>query len=291
MLDLNLVKNTAENPQGKLFRILIPGFQGNRPLDMSAQILHGDPPVHEVGWPDQFDDAIGRVQEDGQGLLRTVETSTHGPQQRNMRMTWFELCKTVPPLHREEFEMFNIAVKLKDLFKAERMNIAYSIAESGLLLLGTSWLSALSSTTLKRLKHYQRATRYVLDIKDAHNSLSNRLQNESRHIHLYIFTIGTLLAEVALGNAIKDVTRSSSGLELRVYKSGTLSYHSLRSIVSDVEQVMGEEYSSAVKFCLQDPILAPNSSWKDGVLYDATLSEEDISMELLGLFYEKVFIP
>jgi hypothetical protein len=187
--------------------------------------------------------------------------------------------------------MFNIAVKLKDLFKAERMNIAYSIAESGLLLLGTSWLSALSSTTLKRLKHYQRATRYVLDIKDAHNSLSNRLQNESRHIHLYIFTIGTLLAEVALGNAIKDVTRSSSGLELRVYKSGTLSYHSLRSIVSDVEQVMGEEYSSAVKFCLQDPILAPNSSWKDGVLYDATLSEEDISMELLGLFYEKVFIP
>ena len=65
---------------------------------------------------------------------------------------------------------------------------------------------------------------------------------------------------------------------------------SLRKVVHHVQARLGEEYSEAVKFCLQDPKSAPNRQWQGGVLYDPTYTEEEVSVELLDLFYSEAFI-
>ena len=67
-----------------------------------------------------------------------------------------------------------------------------TVVETGLVLLGTSWLSALSNTALKRFKANQQPPRYVLDISDRNNLVRTRLWDERKTLHLYIFTIGII---------------------------------------------------------------------------------------------------
>lgn len=94
--------------------------------------------------------------------------------------------------------------------------------------------------------------------------------------------------EIALGMIIEKVVDSYYGLEMRmVARSGPCS---LRKVVHIVQASLGEEYSEAAKFCFQDPKSAPNRQWLRAVLDDPTYSEEEGSVELLGLFYSEAFI-
>ena len=107
-------------------------------------------------------------------------------------------------------------------------------------------------------------------------------------MHVYIFTVGAVLVEIALGLIITEVVDSHRGLVMRM---GETSWpYSLLKVVHHVQASLVEEYSEAVKFCLQDSKSAPNRLSQGGVLHDPTYSEEEVSVELLDLFYSEVFI-
>ena len=289
-LELSLIDTTGES-QIKRFHIFVPRVQYQEYLEVSTVILRKDPPLGEVDWRDNFMDACDKVHKKEEGLLWLPSDNPNGSAQ-TLRETrerlWFSLRKRA--MHVGGIELSRLSVEIASLVAAERLELAYRIVETGLILLGTSWLSALSNTALRRFKASQQPPRYVLDINERQNLVRTQLWDQKRDLHLYIFTIGVTLVEIALRAIIRELRRSKQGVELFVGGAGDLKWRSLSHITSLVHDEMGTAYSEAVKFCLQDPIHAPNREWKEGVLYDNTRSEEQKSMEILDVFYERVVI-
>lgn len=183
--------------------------------------------------------------------------------------------------------MHSLDAKLGSLVAAERLEIAFRIAESGLILMGTSWLSNLSSLSIKRVKVYKKPPKYLININDGDQSLGpllDRITPLRGTLHSYIFIIGAILVELALNHRVRDVKWTQQGLWLVAPRSGSLLPYSVNHVVNLVEKAMEKPYSEAVKFCLQDPNVASNVEWESGVLYDDTYSEEERSIRLLDLF-------
>lgn len=287
-VELNIMKREGKIFGGKSFPILISQSEHG----ITAEILGDSSPVPEPGMLGRnFDDACKKAQKAGQShLCASANDPDAGGNGR--RTTWFKLCNACPPMQLRGIPICSLNAKLKTLTKAERLDLAYIVVESALLLLGTSWLSTLSSTTLKRLEQrgeqQETIVKYFCDLKGLKDSFLHRLQCDTRNVHVYIFTVGAILVEIALGMIITEVVDSYHGLEMRMAKpSGP---YSLRKVVHNVQASLGEEYSEAVNFCLQDPKSAPNRQWQGGVLYDPTCTEEEVSVELLDLFYSEAFI-
>ena len=282
-LELDILKREGGVTRGKKFPMLTPRFE------IVAEILGDDAPSHELTFRDNFDDACKKVheKENGQCLLRTGVTSGNARSR-----TWFHLRKGNQTVPIRESHLVLLNIKLQNLARAERLELAYKVVESALLLLGTTWLAALSSATLKRFQHHgdgqRNVIRYFVDLDPERNSFLGRLQDGGKNLHIDIFTVGAVLAEIALGRVITKVVDSGSGLEMRMADNSR--QYSLRKVISDVKGELGEEYSEAVKFCLQDPNLAPNRQWNDGVLYGSTITEEEMSIELVDLFYSEAFV-
>ena len=287
-LELNIINREGEAFGGKLFPILMP----HSGRGIIAEILGDGVSGFEMrDLPRSFDDACKKAHKDGQSHLcasaNDPDAGGHG-----RRTMWFKLRNAYPPIQLKIFPICSLKTKLNGLTKAEKWDLAYIVVESALVLLGTSWLSRLSSTTLKRLEQYgerqEKFVRYFCDLHGLKNSFLDLLQCDTRRLHVYIFTVGAVLAEIALGTMIEKVVDTYHGVEMRMAEpSGPCS---LRKVVHKVQASLGEEYSEPVKFCLQDHKSAPNRQWQGGVLYDPTCSEEEVSVELLDLFYSEAFI-
>lgn len=122
-------------------------------------------------------------------------------------------------------------------FKATRLELAFKIVEFGFFLLGTPWLSDLSSKTVRMWSSDGRQ-RFMLDIQpldftdlllDDHEALLESSQ---------LFRIGLLLMEIALDKQIDPSLLSSDKM------------HYVH-LLFEVEQAMGPEYCRATAFCLQ----------------------------------------
>ena len=104
------------------------------------------------------------------------------------------------------FHMCSLNCKLKGLTNAERLDLAYIVVESALVLLRISWLSGLGSTTLRRFQqrgeHQENIGKYFCDFNGLKNSFLDRLRCDTRNVHVYIFTVGAVLVEIALGMII-----------------------------------------------------------------------------------------
>ena len=289
-LELSLLDTTG-NSRSKRFHIFVPQVQYNECLEVSTVILRTDPPLGDVDWRDNFHDACDKVRQKEKGLLWIRSDNQNGsiePLREPRGRLWFSLSKRAS--HVGELNLSRLSINLVSLVAAERLELAYRVVETGLILFGTSWLSVLSSTTLMRLKANQQPPRYIVDINDKYTLTRTRLEHQKRDLHLYIFTIGISLVEIALQMMVQDLRPLESGLELLVGGSEGVKWRSPSHVASLVRGNFGTAYSEAVEFCLQDPVLASNRLWKGGVFYDTTRSQEQISMELLDLFYNNVFI-
>ncbi len=288
-LELGLLDTTGDS-RSKRFHIFVPQVQYNECLEISTVILRTDPPLGDVDWRDNFHDACEKVRQKEKGLLwmsSDNQNDSTGSLRGIRGKLWFSLSKRAS--HVGLLDLSRLSVQLVSLAAAERLELAYSVVETGLILFGTSWLSAISSMALKRFKAKQKPPRYVLDINERYNLIRTRLEDQ-RSLHLYIFTIGITLVEIALQAMILDLRQSESGLEFLIRGSEGVKWRSPSHVASLVRAEFGTAYSEAVEFCLQDPVLASNRLWKGGVLYDTTRSQEQISMELLDLFYSNVLI-
>ncbi len=268
-------------------------------MEVSAEILRESPPL-SIKERDNFKDACQKVHTDGKSLLR-IRKDEHQGSSRNFgesqdRLWRFSLCRLAEPLQVREFEMASLSDKLKMLALAERLNLAYRVVESGLTLLGTPWLSSLCTMTLERFKNLkvdEQEPRYVLDIKGSRNRLHLKVDTlilKDYKIHPYIFAIGAVLVEIGLQLIVIDVRKGVEGLEMLTIESRKPTWSSTGRIISLIDKEMGSAFSEAVEFCLQDPVTASNHKWKKRVLYDGSRSEEEISMQLIDLFFENVLV-
>ena len=285
-LELSLIDGSPAGEKSKAFRIFVPQPGRNMHLQVVTRILGDSAPTNKVKWRPDFSSACKEAHAGGQCLLWTLPGVKSGPVASRQK-TWFSVSKAPSPLYDNEPSMSNLSVKLRDMDIAEKLELAYSIVESSLILLGTPWLSALSSHTLKQYKiEHRQPPRYVLSIKEtAPGLVRDHFQLKKGALELCIFRVGTLLAEIALGNVVRKFEKTDSGLQLVITDHETSEKRScsLHLIVNKVKKAIGTSYSEAVGFCLQDP-------WGPGTSYDSSFSEEEQAMDLLELCFNNILV-
>ena len=285
-LGISLLDGSPAEKKSKIFRIFVPQSGRNVHLEVVTRILGKNAPTNEVKFRPDFSSACKEVHKGGQCLLWTLPGVKSGPVASRQK-TWFSVSKVAGPLYQNEASMISLSMKLQEITVAEKLGLAYSVVESSLILLGTSWLSALSSQTLNQYRVNRRqAPRYILSIKENNQSLiRNRFQSEKGGLEQRIFRIGILLAEIALGTVIQDFRKTVSGLQLVITEHETRAQrsYSLQLMVNKVERQMGKSYSEAVGFCLQDP-------WEPGTLYDSSFIQGEHAMELLEVLYNNILV-
>ena len=288
-LELSLI-GTPGDSRSKQFHLFMPQGQYQEHLEVSTVILRRDETLGNLVGGDDILEACGRALQEEPSLLR-IPSDVQNSSSRSLYTKdhfWFSLKKCA--VHTGGPSLSSLKLQMVSLVTAERLEVAYHVVETGLILLGTPWMSALSTTSLKRLKVSQQPPRYLIDVKERSNLVQTRLSNQRKHLHMYILTIGVTLVEIALLTMIRDLRPSILGIELLIKDSEGLGWRSPRHITSLVNAELGASFSEAVEFCLQDPELASNRLWNKGIFYDRTCTEEQVSLGLLDEFYKNVVV-
>ena len=286
-LEMSLLEGSPAENQSKVFRIFVPQQGRSVHLEVITRILGNDAPTNEVKFRHDFPSACEEAHKGGQALFWTRPGGNLGLVASSRQKIWFSLSKAADPLYQNELSMLSLSLRLRDITIAEKLELAYSIVESSLTLLGTPWLSALSSQTLKQYRiNNRQPPRYVLSIKETdQNLIRNRFYSEKGALEQCIFRVGILLAEIALGTVIQKFGKTNLGLQLVIMEHETTAQRqcSVHLIVHKVEKEMGKSYSEAVGFCLQDP-------WEPGTLYDPSFKQEEQAMELLEVCFNNILL-
>ena len=284
-LEISLLDGSPAENRSKVFRIFVPQSGRNMHLEVITRILGKDAPTHKVKWRPDFSSASKEAHKGGQCLLWTWPRVKFDPVASRQK-TWFSVSKATSPLYENEPSIVSLSMRLRDITIAEKLELAYSIVESSLILLGTPWLSALSSHTLKQygIEHRQ-PHRYILSINEIAPGLTGNLSQLGKGtLELYIFRVGTLLAEIALGSVVQKFEKTGSGLQLVITDDAKAQRScSPHLIVNKVKKAIGTSYSEAVGFCLQDP-------WEPGTSYDSSFNEEEQAMDLLELCFNNILV-
>ena len=285
-LEMNLLDGAPAENQSKVFRIFVPRLRRKVHLEVATRILGNDAPTNEVRFRNDFPSACEEAHKGGQCLLWTwpgVKLGTVASRQR----IWFSLCKAADPLYQNELSISSLSMGLRDITIAEKLELAYSVVESSLVLLGTPWLSALSSQTLQQYKvNNRQPSRYVLSIKaNTPDPIGTLFQLERGALELCIVRVGIVLTEIALETVVQDFKKTSQGLQLVITEQETRARRqcSLQLIVHKAKVTLGVAYSEAIGFCLQDPR-------ESGKPYDPSFNEEEKAMELLDMCFDKILV-
>ncbi|MCJ1279801.1 hypothetical protein MMC21_007625 [Puttea exsequens] len=282
-IDINLLRNTSEAACLKRFYLFIPWRATEVALEISAELFRGDL-TRTAGCPTQLIEACKVAERAGHSLVRTSSPSSPNT------VVCFDLRKTSNNLQRHRWNMYGLANRLETLSLLEKVELAYKVAESGLLLFGTSWLSFLNSKSLHRLEILGQDPRYVMNIKQRTSIFQDQFRTEGWKLERHIFSIGVILLEIALSVAVSSIEASELGINLAVVNEGQTHVWSLLRAFVEVKKTMKDNYADAGKFCLQDPVTASNRMWMYGILYDDSFTEEQKSLELLELYFNRVFV-
>jgi hypothetical protein len=133
---------------------------------------------------------------------------------------------------------------------ADKIELAFKIAECGLWLVGTPWLSSLNSERLQRRTSPNQKDHYVLPIQlsplnDSPDDMASTISRSGQ-----IWSIGVLLAEIAL-DAPFDMNLRRPGLDVNAR---------IMERIGEIEMAMGHRYGRAVHYCLRS-IQTRSNSW------------------------------
>lgn len=180
----------------------------------------------------------------------------------------------------------------------ERIHLAFKVAECGLLLLGTPWLSNLNSRQIKRLSRNpmaldgRRSRRFLFEARaEAEIPLS--------FIEPHTFRIGVLLAEIALGQPVENIIqwRSSPGIELDLWmahlRRGSTEMVSLPTgiVIERISNDMPPGYCRAVKFCLQQRLEVRKMDWDEVLNSNDWERRTGIYCHVLQDYFSEVYSP
>lgn len=283
-LGLNLLKTTTATSQIRCFQMIIARPQDRTHgthLQVCAELAK---PSDDVAGT--FSDACTSAERTGRCVLRA---DVEDPAYRR-RPTHFSL-ESLQLLRWGQYSKSNLSCKLYGMPLAQRLDLAYQVVESGLLLLGTPWLSALGSNTICLTTESDKVPRYVLDI--IKESSQQSLPEKFRYVNRDIFAISVLLVELALRRNFSGIGFYASRVCLvEADSTGQQPRRcSLQSAVRQVRVEWSDSYAEAVEFCLQDPLrFTLNNKWEEGIVEDTLSNPDEISIALLDPFYKNVFL-
>jgi hypothetical protein len=185
----------------------------------------------------------------------------------------------------------------KEFSRKLKIGLAFKIVESGLYLLGTSWLSYLDSNHILK----GDCGRYLL------GTSQSTAFNELDQIEPQTFHIGTLLTEIALCRPIDGIDKREGPLGDEWNLVMTLPTYGQRSIPAPEIVLllkgqggipgytvgeMGEKYAEAVNFCLQQSGELRQDVWqKDWRVDDWPDRRRKYEEALFCDYYTQVYLP
>ena len=187
----------------------------------------------------------------------------------------FAFPKSASPSEINEEVEITLAEAHEHFPLRERLNLAFKVAECGLLLLGTSWLSTLSSRKIKRVSRPDWTTRRRFLLEAGLTT-----ENDFSSVEPQTFSIGVLLAEIATGQAVERIIPYQDGSSVKLDLMMAYLRHGseerrafpAEDVVRRVDQHAGAAYGRAVEFCLQQSLRTKRthqahfrnlSSWKE----------------------------
>jgi len=161
----------------------------------------------------------------------------------------------------------------------KRWELSYLLAESSLLLLGTSWPSALSSVNLNCLQDGE-APRHLLRTREADQErctllLKLREWAEIGLIDLECWCVGILLVEIMYGFKVLNVVKSEGRILLVLADKSRIGIDGL-----EVKGRWGTAYSKAIAHCFKESTQLSKEGTDKGTYHD-----------MLAEFYKVVFLP
>ncbi|MCJ1243287.1 hypothetical protein MMC30_000484 [Trapelia coarctata] len=176
----------------------------------------------------------------------------------------------------------------------ERLELAYKVAECGLLLLGTSWLANISSKRVQRVSRPgpDQRRRYILE--------AGRETNELDSVEPQTFNVGVLLTEIATAQPVLRIMRFEMGnrnveldLVMSSLRDGVVEQRKFRAaqVIKRVDEHMGQRYSEAVEFCLQQSQKYKRPEWARIREFGSWGEQEDAYRSILQDYYVMVYTP
>jgi hypothetical protein len=163
---------------------------------------------------------------------------------------------------------------------SQRQALAYQIAGSALRLLGTSWLSALSS---KNITPFRKAhnSEYLLRVLQSDQRRCGLLQRLERHgasgrIDVQLWSVGILLFEIMMGAKVTEIIEKHD----RPYALRLIDWSIVEVDGPGFQNMLGFELGGAVAQCFK----------ANARLYDQDMSTDDYHAALMT-FYEAVYLP
>jgi hypothetical protein len=167
-----------------------------------------------------------------------------------------------------------------DLSLRERVELAYRLADSCLLLLNTSWMSAFSSESVIRIEA-QEPVRYFLGFREGDRARCQLLGQLSHSSEPQAYSIGILLIELATQRKVTEF--HENGEEPILLKVNGDEELSLNEAIYQTKRAVGPSFSQVVEHCFYGTKIPPD--------HDNAILQEEHELEMLHNFHENVFFP
>ena len=179
--------------------------------------------------------------------------------------------------------------------RSQRIYLAYKLAQCGLLISGTSWLSKLGNQLVKRTPRDRSDTyHFILELPTAKDSAAESIIRETPQ---HLFAIGVILFELGTGRLVNHTAFSRKANDIYpdvfIYEPGqdasTASKYKSANWQSQLTVSMGDNYTNAVKFCLAKK---RRNCWRQVRDVDLPLQiRETAYREVLEDYYIEVLRP
>ena len=182
---------------------------------------------------------------------------------------------------------------------SHRVDLAFKVAELGLMLAGTTWVSRLSTKMIEHCPQTrQSVSRFLLQTKIKQDPLNAA---DQQALAEHIFRIGIVLAEIGLGGHITptgETGRPQTGMHPPLQSESKFSYQRRDTngtieeeiAIAGIQSRLGSisiEYAEAVVFCLAEK---RESDWKS--IRSGKLGPQDEGFKnILAKYYINVYNP
>jgi len=199
---------------------------------------------------------------------------------------------------RRAIDLWNLLHKMKNddvrFHLPDQISLVFKVVQSGLLLLGTSWLSNLTSKNIQRISDddYDETSRFLL------NAAASPFDDLTT-VEPQTFKVGVLMAEIALALPIERIQSQQTGNGSQLEFVMNFSSDSIPDIqaftadviVYDVYLRAGKRYSRAVEFCLQQSARSRRSDWARIKQFGSWQDRDKAYHDIVVDYYNEVYVP
>ncbi|KAH8749814.1 hypothetical protein BGZ57DRAFT_914764 [Hyaloscypha finlandica] len=164
----------------------------------------------------------------------------------------------------------------------QRKDLAYRLADSCLLLLNTSWMSALSSENLIIRIEDKQPAKYSLRIREMDRARCQILQQLNNGLEGQLYSIGILLIELATQSKVTKFQMAPQPPSLTMDDHEVLE---LDEAISKTKRALGQSFSEVVSYCF---LMARHP---DPSYHEDEMQRKDLELDMLYDFHNNIFMP